>query len=44
VPFKGLAVAQDIPGWVHAQDVAMDYPWKTLVGAISAASGRGTTG
>ena len=32
VPFKGLAVAQDIPGWVHAQDVAMDYPWQTLVG------------
>jgi len=32
VPFKGLAVSQDIPGWVHAQDVAMDYPWQTLVG------------
>jgi len=32
VPFKGLAVTQDIPGWVHAQDVAMDYPWQTLVG------------
>ncbi len=26
VPFKGLAIAQDIPGWVHAQNVAMDYP------------------
>src|SRR5579864_3625955 len=32
VPFKGLAVSQDIPGWVRAQDVAMDYPWQTLVG------------
>ena len=26
IPFKGLAVSQDIPGWVHAQDVAMSYP------------------
>jgi len=32
VPFKGLAIAQDIPGWVQAQDVAMGYPWTTLVG------------
>jgi glyoxylase-like metal-dependent hydrolase (beta-lactamase superfamily II) len=32
VPFKGLAVSQDIPGWVKAQQVAMDYPWTTLVG------------
>jgi glyoxylase-like metal-dependent hydrolase (beta-lactamase superfamily II) len=32
VPFKGLAVSQDIPGWVHAQDVAMGYAWQTLVG------------
>jgi hypothetical protein len=31
IPFKGLAVSQDIPGWVHAQDVAMSYPWQTLV-------------
>jgi glyoxylase-like metal-dependent hydrolase (beta-lactamase superfamily II) len=31
VPFKGLAVSQDIPGWVHAQDVAMGYAWQTLV-------------
>jgi glyoxylase-like metal-dependent hydrolase (beta-lactamase superfamily II) len=31
IPFKGLAVSQDIPGWVRAQDVAMDYPWQTLV-------------
>jgi glyoxylase-like metal-dependent hydrolase (beta-lactamase superfamily II) len=32
VPFKGLAVSQDIPGWVHAQDVALGYAWQTLVG------------
>jgi glyoxylase-like metal-dependent hydrolase (beta-lactamase superfamily II) len=31
IPFKGLAVSQDIPGWVHAQDVAMSYAWQTLV-------------
>jgi glyoxylase-like metal-dependent hydrolase (beta-lactamase superfamily II) len=32
VPFKNLAVSQDIPGWVRAHDVAMDYGWTTLVG------------
>ena len=32
VPFKSFAVSQDIPGWVQAHDVAMDYPWTTLVG------------
>ena len=32
IPFKGLAVSQDIPGWIHAQDVAMSYAWQTLVG------------
>jgi glyoxylase-like metal-dependent hydrolase (beta-lactamase superfamily II) len=32
VPFKSLAIAQDIPGWIRAQDVAMSYPWTTLVG------------
>ncbi|OKI49285.1 MBL fold metallo-hydrolase [Micromonospora sp. CB01531] len=31
-PFLNLAVAQNIPAWIHAQDVAMSYPWKTLVG------------
>lgn len=31
VPFKGLAVSQDIPGWVRAQNVAMGYAWQTLV-------------
>ena len=32
VPFKSLGIAQDIPGWIGAQDVAMSYPWTTLVG------------
>ncbi|MFC3573059.1 MBL fold metallo-hydrolase [Streptomyces yaanensis] len=32
VPFKSLAVSQDIPAWIKAHDVAMDYPWTTLVG------------
>jgi glyoxylase-like metal-dependent hydrolase (beta-lactamase superfamily II) len=32
VPFKGLAIAQDIPGWISAQSIALDYPWTTLVG------------
>jgi glyoxylase-like metal-dependent hydrolase (beta-lactamase superfamily II) len=31
-PFKNLAVSQDIPDWVRAQSIAMDYPWHTLVG------------
>jgi glyoxylase-like metal-dependent hydrolase (beta-lactamase superfamily II) len=32
VPFKSLAVSQDIPGWLEAQEIAMRYPWTTLVG------------
>ncbi|MBK3576343.1 MBL fold metallo-hydrolase [Streptomyces sp. MBT65] len=32
VPFGNLAVSQNIPGWINAHDVAMSYPWKTLVG------------
>jgi len=32
VPFKNLAVSQDIPGWIRAQDIAMGYRWQTLVG------------
>jgi glyoxylase-like metal-dependent hydrolase (beta-lactamase superfamily II) len=32
VPFRSLALSQDIPGWVRAQDIAMDYDWTTLVG------------
>jgi glyoxylase-like metal-dependent hydrolase (beta-lactamase superfamily II) len=31
-PFKNLAVSADIPAWVKAQEIAMDYPWLTLVG------------
>jgi glyoxylase-like metal-dependent hydrolase (beta-lactamase superfamily II) len=32
VPFKNLAVSQDIPAWIKAHDVTMAYPWQTLVG------------
>jgi glyoxylase-like metal-dependent hydrolase (beta-lactamase superfamily II) len=32
VPFKNLAVSQDIPDWIGAQDIAMRYQWQTLVG------------
>ncbi|MFJ2556401.1 MULTISPECIES: MBL fold metallo-hydrolase [unclassified Streptomyces] len=32
VPFTGLAVSQNVRGWVTAHDEAMRYPWKTLVG------------
>jgi glyoxylase-like metal-dependent hydrolase (beta-lactamase superfamily II) len=32
VPFKNLAVSQDIPDWVNAQEIAMSYPWTTYVG------------
>jgi glyoxylase-like metal-dependent hydrolase (beta-lactamase superfamily II) len=32
VPFKELAVSQDIPGWIKAHDTALSYPWRTLVG------------
>ncbi|MEU8197262.1 MBL fold metallo-hydrolase [Microbispora amethystogenes] len=32
VPFKNLAVSQDIPGWLRAHGIAMRYPWRTLVG------------
>ena len=31
VPWKQLAVSQDIPDWIKAQDVALRYPWQTLV-------------
>ena len=30
-PFKNVGVSQDIPGWIQAQDIAMRYPWHTLV-------------
>jgi glyoxylase-like metal-dependent hydrolase (beta-lactamase superfamily II) len=32
VPFKGLAVSAEIPNWVRMHDVALSYPWQTLVG------------
>ncbi len=32
VPFKNLAVSQDIPGWVRAHDITMDYRWTTFRG------------
>ncbi|GAA3604345.1 hypothetical protein GCM10022419_106330 [Nonomuraea rosea] len=32
VPFKNLAVSQNIPGWLQAHATAMSYPWRTLVG------------
>ncbi|SDM75446.1 MBL fold metallo-hydrolase [Actinacidiphila guanduensis] len=32
VPFKWLAVSSDIPGWITAHDIALRYPWTTLVG------------
>ena len=44
VPFKGLAVSQDIPGWVHAQDVAMGYAWQTLVAGHLGRLGTRTDG
>jgi glyoxylase-like metal-dependent hydrolase (beta-lactamase superfamily II) len=31
VPWKNLAVSQDIPDWIKAQDIALSYPWQTLV-------------
>lgn len=32
VPFRNLAVSQDIPAWVKAHDIALNYSWDTLVG------------
>jgi glyoxylase-like metal-dependent hydrolase (beta-lactamase superfamily II) len=32
VPFKNLAVSQEIPGCFRAHRVAMDDPWTILVG------------
>lgn len=31
VPFRNLAVSQDVPGWVSAHDTALAYDWTTLV-------------
>jgi len=44
VPFKNLAVSQDIPSWIRAQDVAMGYPWQTLVGGHLGRLGRRADG
>ncbi|MEV4314818.1 MBL fold metallo-hydrolase [Actinocrispum sp. NPDC049592] len=32
VPFKGLAVSQEIQNWVRAHERIMSYPWTTFVG------------
>jgi len=32
VPFKNLAVSQDIPGWIAAHDTVLATPWRTLIG------------
>jgi glyoxylase-like metal-dependent hydrolase (beta-lactamase superfamily II) len=31
VPFKDLAVSQDIPDWIKAHRIALEYPFETLV-------------
>ena len=31
VPFKDLAVSQDIPDWIKAHRIALEYPFQTLV-------------
>lgn len=31
VPFKNLALSQNIPGWLSAHDQALTYPFRTLV-------------
>jgi len=44
VPFKNLAVSQDIPDWIRAQDIAMGYQWQTLVGGHLGRLGRRADG
>ncbi|WP_405914842.1 MBL fold metallo-hydrolase [Streptomyces sp. NBC_00728] len=44
VPFKSLAVSQDIPAWIQAQHIAMDYPWNTFVGGHLGRLGTRTDG
>jgi hypothetical protein len=39
-----LAVSQDIPDWISAQDVAMGYQWQTLVGGHLGRLGRRADG
>ena len=43
-PFKNLAVSQDIPDWIRAQDIAMGYQWQTLVGGHLGRLGRRADG
>src|SRR5262245_59994743 len=31
-PFKSLAASADVPAWIKAHDIALDYAWQTLVG------------
>ena len=31
VPWKQLAVSQAIPDWIKAQEIALSYPWETMV-------------
>ena len=42
--FKNLAVSQDIPDWIRAQDIAMGYQWQTLVGGNLGRLGRRADG
>lgn len=30
-PFLNLAITRDVPHWIAAHDIAMTYPWETLV-------------
>jgi len=30
-PFKGLGDSADVPAWIKAHDIALGYPWQTLV-------------
>jgi hypothetical protein len=38
VPFAYLAESQDILGWIEAPAKALNYPFETLIGAISLVS------
>jgi glyoxylase-like metal-dependent hydrolase (beta-lactamase superfamily II) len=43
-PFKNLAVSQDIPDWIAAHDIALRYPWTTLVAGHLGRLGRRADG
>ncbi|MEU0008188.1 MBL fold metallo-hydrolase [Streptomyces sp. NPDC006314] len=32
VPFKNLAMSDDIPGWIKAHEQALDFPFETYIG------------